>query len=213
MSEDTPPLSQRILDGALDLAERCDWEAVRLHTVARQMGISLDDVRRCYREKEELVDAWFDRADSAMLRAADAEGFAALDSGARIHGLLMAWLESLAPHRRVTRQMILGKLEPGHLHYQLGGLLRISRTVQWLREAGGRTATLPWRALEETSLSALYLAAFLRWLYDDSPGSRATSRFLESSLALWGKCEKVGKGRVPRTTQAATGEATAGLAD
>ena len=40
----------------------------------------------------------------------------------------------------ITRGMLAYKLEPGHLHLQLPGLVRVSRTVQWFREAAGEEA-------------------------------------------------------------------------
>ena len=59
-------LPARILDTALKLAEQQSWETVRLHDVARELGIGLDDVRAHYAQKEDLIDAWFDRADQSM---------------------------------------------------------------------------------------------------------------------------------------------------
>lgn len=175
---------ERIVDAALALAEQRSWEAVRLHDVAAKLGVPLDAIRRHFRDKEALVDAWFDRADAAMLRAADAEGFQALPGRERVHRLIMAWLDALSSHRRVTRQMICAKLEPGHLHIQIPALMRVSRTVQWLREAAHRDATLPRRAFEEAALTTLYLLAFGRWMVDDSPDARDTRRFLERELAV-----------------------------
>src|SRR5437660_1991612 len=153
-----------IVDTALALSERTSWEALRLHDVAGALSIDLNDVRAQFREKEDIVDGWFDRADGAMLAdAVRVDEYRALSARQRIERALMVWLGALAPYRRVTRQMIWHKLEPGHLHYQWGGALRISRTVQWLREAAGRDAALPWRAIEETALTGLYLATFFYW--------------------------------------------------
>jgi hypothetical protein len=78
--------------------------------------------------------------------------------------------------------MIVNKLEPGHVHYQIAGLLRVSRTVQWLREAAQRDAVLPWRAFEETALTAIYLTTFAYWMLDDSPDSARTRTLLERLL-------------------------------
>jgi len=186
-------LDQRIVDTALAIADRRDWDSVRLHAIAAELNISLDDIRRHYREKEDLIDAWFDRADQAMLKVADDEAFQECRSEEKIHTLLMGWLDMLSAHRRVTRQMIFGKLEPGHLHYQIKGLLRVSRTVQWLREAAGRNATLPLRAIEETALTALYLTTFLHWMFDDSDGSQSTSRFLHRRLESAARCNRWSK--------------------
>ncbi len=176
-------LRDRIVYTAIGLAEQRAWEAVRLHDVAAALGISLDEVRLHFREKEDLADAWFDRADGAMLRAAEASEFPALSARERLHRLVMAWLGALAPHRKVTREMIYGKLEPGHLHIQIPGLMRVSRTVQWIREAAHRDATFLRRALEETALTSIYLMTFFYWMRDDTPDSARTSRFLERRLA------------------------------
>ena len=180
---DPGDLRNRIIDTALALAEQRSWEAVRLHDVAATLGISLNDIRRQFREKEDLVDAWFDRADSAMLSAAAAPDFLALTTRQRLHRVIMHWLTALSSHRRVTRQMILGKLEPGHLHIQIPGLLRISRTVQWMREAAQRdTSSMMQRALEETATTTIYLMTFVHWLTDDTPQSTRTAAFLDQRL-------------------------------
>lgn len=177
-------LLDRIVDAAIELGEQKSWEAVHLHDVAATLGIALDDVRRYFREKEEVVDAWFDRADGAMLRQAEAPDFLELTPRQRLQRLIMTWLGTLAPHRKVTRQMIYGKLEPGHIHIQIPGLMRVSRTVQWMREAAHRDATYVRRALEETGLTTIYLMTFFYWMNDDSPGSASTARFLDGWLGL-----------------------------
>lgn len=175
-----PPSKEEIVDAALALAAERGWEAVRLHDVAARLCTDLNAVWAHFREKEEIVDAWFDRADAAMLAAAPEA--AQLPPAKRLETLMMRWLDALHPQRRVTRQMIANKLEPGHVHYQWAGLLRVSRTVQWWREAAGRTATLPWRAVEESVLTAVYLATFARWMGDDSHASADTRRFLHARL-------------------------------
>lgn len=180
----TPPdtAAARILDAALELAERSSWEAVRLHAVADHLGLTLTDIQPHYREKEELVDAWFDRADRAMLHDTAQPEFAALDTRGRLERAILAWLEALHPHRRVTREMIVNKLEPGHLHVQVPALLRISRTVQWMREAAGRESTFLWRALEETATTAIFVATFTGWLLDESPNRERTRAALARRL-------------------------------
>jgi len=167
---------EQVVDAAIALAEASSWEAVRLHDVAARSGLELADVHRHFRDKDEVADAWFDRADAAMLAAAQ-------PAGGELAALMMSWFDALGPHRRVARQILLGKLEPGHLHVQVPALLRVSRTVQWLREAAGRRATGLARALEEAALSAIFLAALVHWLGDETPGCRATRRFIERRVA------------------------------
>lgn len=174
---------EQIVDAALRLAAQHSWESLRLHQLAAELGISLNDIRAHFREKEDIVDAWFDRADRAMLDEGSKPEVVSLDARRRLHRLLMTWLGTLTAHKTVTRQMVANKLEPGHLHYQLGGLLRISRTVQWWREAAGRDASLPRRAFEETILTGAYLATFARWMTDATADDRHASALLERLLA------------------------------
>ncbi|HHQ41047.1 MAG TPA: TetR/AcrR family transcriptional regulator [Chromatiales bacterium] len=177
---------ERIVDAAVALAEEHgSWEAVRLHHVADRLGVGLEEIRACFPEKDALIDAWFDRADRAALAAARAPDFRRRPLRARLVAVMWAWLEALAAHRRVTRQMILAKLEPGHIHIQIPALVRISRTVQWMREAAGIEHAGPRRAIEETALTAVYLAVFARWLADASPGRMETRHLLERLVAAF----------------------------
>ena len=171
-----------IVDTALALAEERSWESVHLHEVAAEAGLTLEDVRLHFRDKDDIADAWFDRADRAMLRAAGAPEAAALPSRVRLHRAVMAWLDALAPHRRVTRQMIRSMLGPGQFHVQLPALLRIGRTVRWAREAAGCDAVLPRRMLEEAATGSVFVSAFVCWLGDGSPASRRTRRLLDTLL-------------------------------
>jgi len=60
--------------------------------------------------------------------------------------------------------------------------------VQWLREAAHRDAVLPWRAFEETGLTAIYLATFFCWMRDESENATRTSAFLDRLL---GRAERL----------------------
>jgi AcrR family transcriptional regulator len=154
----------QILDSALKLADVCGWERLHLFDVAADLGTGLDSIASHYREKDQLVEAWFDRADQAMLARAKAADLLPLTPAKRLEELLLAWLASLATHRAVTGQMLLYKLEPGHIHLQIGGLLRISRTVQWWREAAQRETLHLRRIAEESLLTGVYLRCFIHWL-------------------------------------------------
>jgi len=179
----TRELASRILDAAIALAEQRSWESIRLHEVAAAAGISLDDIRQHFREKDELIDAWFDRADAAMLRLAATEEMAQVSARERLRRLIMGWLDALEPHRRVTRQMVLSKCEPGHIHIQIPAVMRISRTVQWMREGALLQDAYLRRAIGETVTTGIYLATFFCWLNDESTGSQRAARLLDRLLS------------------------------
>lgn len=202
------PDRDQILDAAIALAERDGWESVRLHEVAAACNAGLDDIRRHFREKDEIIDAWFDRADASMLQCHDSGRLAGLSARERIRELILAWLGALAPHRRVTREMVAHKLEFGHIHVQFPAILRISRTVQWIREGALLDAPLPRRALEETAMTALFVKTFLYWLRDESPQFRNTQRWLDRGLdVLETVARLVPGGRFGGEEATATGEA------
>jgi AcrR family transcriptional regulator len=158
------PSAAQILDAALQLADACGWERLHLFDVAAHLNVGLDAIAAHYREKDQLVEAWFDRADRAMLARSSAADLAALEPAKRLEELLVAWLDSLVAHRAVTGQMLLYKLEPAHLHLQVLGLLRISRTVQWWREGARRESRHLQRIAEESLLTGVYLRSFIHWL-------------------------------------------------
>lgn len=180
---DKTDIAQQILDTALALAEARSWEELRLYHIADTLGLGLEEVRRHYPAKEDLMEAWFDRADHAMLEDAARLDFLQLSMRARLHRLIMTWLDALAPHRRVTRQMILGALSPGRLPTQLWNARRVRRTVRWMYEAARLEAGYTLRMVQETALSSLYVATFFYWMTDDSQASANTRRFLDSLLA------------------------------
>jgi AcrR family transcriptional regulator len=173
-----------ILDAALVLAEQRGWDAVHVYDIAQVLGIGLTDIQRHYGDKDEIAEAWFDRADAALLAQPQTPGWNALTHRQRLHRAICAWLDALAPHRRVTAAMLRYKLQPEHVHLQVLGVMRISRTVQWVREVAG-VPSVGWRReTEEAVLTSIYLATFARWLADSSPGAASTRRFLDRWLSL-----------------------------
>jgi ubiquinone biosynthesis protein COQ9 len=174
---------QRILDTALDLGEQRGWDAVHLHEIAQALGIGIADIGRHYEQKDAIAEAWFDRADAALLRAPLVPGWTDLSPRERLQRAIFSWLDALAPHRRLTAEMLRYKFQPEHLHLQALGLMRVSRTVQWIREAA-YLPSLGWRReLEEAALTAMYVSTFACWLNDDSPGAERTRAFLDRLLA------------------------------
>ncbi|MGV6826707.1 MAG: TetR family transcriptional regulator [bacterium] len=174
--------SDAILNKALELAESTSWEKLRLSDIARELDIGLDTIYRCYAQKDDLVEAWYDQADRAMLEYAHQTNLSTMDMPARLEALILSWLNALSPHRQVSGDMLLYKLEPGHLHLQTLGLLRISRTVQWFREAANCSSTHLARIGEEIGLTSLFVTTFGIWLKDASENSQRTREFLRREL-------------------------------
>lgn len=174
-----------IIDAALAIAHRAgSWDAVRLHEVAIAAGLPLAEVLREFPDRDALAEAVFDRADDAMLAAARDPVWADRSACDRLARTIFAWLDALAPDRPIVRGMLAYKFQPEHLHLQARGAMRISRTVQAMREVAQLQATGLRREAEETALTSIYLATVFSWLVDGSPGSQRTRDRLARLLAL-----------------------------
>ena len=166
---------------ALEQADRVGWERLRLFDVAAALDLSLADLYRYYRDADAIAEAWLAKADRAMLAPQEA-GFETLPPAQRLERVILCWLDTLAPHRVVTRQILIGKLYPGHPHFVAALLVRLSRTVQWVREAALLRSGPPLRQLEEIALTWLFVATVALWAFDASDGQQATRRFLAGRL-------------------------------
>jgi|GEM_PF-6437970 len=94
-----PQPAERILDVALSPGAASAWEAVHPHAIASEPGMSLNEVRRYFPQKDDLVEAWFDRADRAALALHDGSEFAQLSRRERLLRLIMAWLAPVLGRR------------------------------------------------------------------------------------------------------------------
>ncbi len=181
-NRDNEALADRIVDAALAQAGKIGWERVHLHELARELGVPLAEIRRHYRELDDVANAVLARAEIAMLAIAEEPEHAALPPPDRIYRAIDAWLKALAPHRKAVRAMLLYKLRPPHLHLAADLLIALSQSVQWLREAARLDATGRQKQLEETGLTLLFATTVASWLVDRSPDQRRTRERLRRRL-------------------------------
>lgn len=176
-------LGARILEAALADAEERGWRAVRLVEIADRLDIPSARVLDHYRDKDAIADAWFRRGWDAMLGPMP-EGFERWPPERRIEACLLAWFDALAPHRRVTAEMLRDKLHPSHPHHWVPMIFNLSRTIPWLREAARLPAAYGSRGAqrEEVALTLLLLATLRTWVRDDSPGEQRTRDTLRRRL-------------------------------
>jgi hypothetical protein len=146
-----------------------------------------------------------------MLAMAQSPGWADSSPRQRLRSAIAAWLGALAPHRRLAVPMLRYKFQPEHLHLQVRGIMRISRTVQWLRDVALLPETGWRREVGEAALTSIYLTTFARWLGDSSPESRDALVLLDRLLAVAERAAlRVGPGQNPSdsSAQAATSVTT-----
>ena len=176
-------LAERIVDAALKRADKTGWADVRFHDIAGDLKISLAEVYATYADLDAVGDALLSRADRAMLEASAERGFAQTPARARLSIVITRWLDALAPHRRIVGEMLRYKFQPAHVHLQAALVVRLSRTVQWVREAARLGAAGRRRQIEEMGLTALFIVTVMVWLTDTSEDQQRTRAVLERRLA------------------------------
>ena len=178
------PLPDRIIDAALALAEEDadGWYDLRLHLVARRVGVPLGAVLERFRDADAIADAWFARALRAMVRDEPGRDIDALPPSARVHAALMRWFDAQAARRRAVGTMIGAKLHLSHPHHWAPMAFSLSRLIHWALEAARLDARGLPRQAEEVGLTLVFLGALRVWLGDASPGQERTRAFLRRNL-------------------------------
>lgn len=181
-----PPASEaeRIVDVALILGEERTWNAVHLYDIADHMHIGLEDIERHFRNKDEIAEAWFRRADNALTACGNEPGWLQLDVRERLSRAIRAWLGALDSHKGVTVEMLRYKVQPDHIHLVIKGVLRTSATVQWVREVARVPSVGLRRELEEPALTAIFLSTLALWLTERTPGTPRAFKWLDAQLKL-----------------------------
>lgn len=169
---------ESILDQALLLAQNSSWESFSLSELANKADCSLVDIKCCYRSKDDMVEAFFNRADEAMLSLQADANYQALEGSERLVVCIMTWLEFLEPYRPIVKEMMAYKFEPGHFHLQARGITRVSRTVQWFIDVSGRNYSGLKRVADEVAITSAYLATFAYFLFDLSEDNAKTRAML-----------------------------------
>jgi AcrR family transcriptional regulator len=177
-----PDFEQRVLGAVIELAEKVGWENVRLRIIAERLDVPLAEIASHFRDLDAVADAWFRRARQQMLDPVPPE-FGAPPARQRLETLLLRWFDATSTHRRVSVQMLAGKLWPFHPHHWAPLIFDLSRTILWLRDAAALDAGSPRRELEEVGLTWLFLLTLLVWANDESEGQARTRRFLQRRLA------------------------------
>ena len=168
------------------MASEVGWEQVRLSAVAERTGLGLAEIGRRFRDVDAVANAWFAQARQAMLAVA-AEELSARKADERILVVFGRWLDHLAPHREVARQILRYKLHPPHLHHWVPLVFDLSRLVHDILDVARIEGAGRLRQAQEVGLTAIVLLTLPDWLRDDSPGQERSRRRLAQRLARAGR--------------------------
>jgi ubiquinone biosynthesis protein COQ9 len=157
------------------------WSLGALRAAARSAGVEEAEARALFpRGGADMVACFSEWADRRMLEAVAALPLGSMKVRDRIAAVVMARLDSLAPHREAARAAasVLALPQNGAL-----GLRLLYRTVDAAWYAAGDTST-DWNFYTKRGLlAAVYAATQLYWLEDRSAGAEDTRGFLERRLS------------------------------
>jgi ubiquinone biosynthesis protein COQ9 len=170
----------RILEAFPAHAARLGWTDAALKAACEDVQLSEGEAAlACPNGAEDLMDAFADRADQAMLEALDGLDLQAMRYSQRVKACVQVRLEAQAPYKEAARAMTRALSRPDR-----GPL---AARLVW------RTADRIWRALGDTStdgnyyskraiLSGVIASTYARWFADDSADHEATWAFLDARI-------------------------------
>lgn len=179
----TKVTAQKILNTAIELAEKKSWAAVTLQNIAEKLEVQLSEIYKHYSQKHDIVIAWMKSADQAMLKSASNADVIKQKPNQKIKTLIMARLNHLDKHKKVSQEMVKSELCPGHIDRQIHALFRVKRTVECLYEATNPDKiAASQQLLDKAGLTTVYFTTVCYWLFDHSKHSLQTQHLLTSLM-------------------------------
>jgi AcrR family transcriptional regulator len=199
-ASDERDIEKDIIDAALALAAERSWSRLALADIAAAANLGLIDLYRRFSSKSAILRAFSRRIDAATIAVpTEAEGI----PRDRLFEVLMRRLDLLTPYkpglRRIAHEACRGRIDA------LALACHLPRTLAWMLEAAGVSASGIKGAVRIRLLGLAYLATMRVWLEDDTPDLARTMAALDRALRRSEPFMAMGS----RPTAAAAGEAAA----
>jgi ubiquinone biosynthesis protein COQ9 len=165
----------RIISAALRLAGERAWRDVTVADIATAADVNLNEERREFNSKAEIVAAFVRAVDDEVLAKAPkrAPGQSPRDA---IFEVVMSRFDVMAPYKKALESIAaVWTFDPA--------LMRaLSQSQAWMLRAAGIGAEGLEGQLRATGLGAVYGSVFRTWLKDDDPGLARTMAALDRRL-------------------------------
>jgi ubiquinone biosynthesis protein COQ9 len=156
------------------------WTERAIAMAAAELGVPADRARIAFPGgATEMIDAWFDALDKAMLAAFPPERIAELKIRERIRELILFRLEALVPQREALRRALSILAMP---HNALAGARLAWRSADRIWRVAGDTATDFNHYSKRALLIGVYGSSTLVLLDDQSEGLAETRAFLDRRI-------------------------------
>lgn len=156
------------------------WSNAALAMTAAELGVPAERARLAFPGGQaQMIDAWFDAIDKAMLLAFPPERIAAMKIRARIQELVLFRLEAMRPHREALRRALAILAMPRNLP---DGARLAWRSADRIWRVAGDTATDLNHYSKRAILVGVYGSTSLVFLDDESADLADTRAFLDRRI-------------------------------
>jgi len=153
------------------------WSDAAMAMAAEELGVPPARARLAFPGGQaQMIDAWFDGIDKAMLDAFPAERIAAMKIRDRIRELVLFRFEAMRPHREALRRALAILAMP---HNALEAARLAWRAADRIWRTAGDTATDFNHYSKRAILIGVYGSTTLVFLDDESDDLAATRAFLD----------------------------------
>jgi AcrR family transcriptional regulator len=178
-----------ILETALRLFRERGYDRTTMRAIAQEAGVSVGNAYYYFASKEHLVQGFYDRMYDLHREAAVPVLAAEREFGARLRGVLLAWLEVAEPYQQFAAQFFKNAADPASPLSPFSAESRAARdgTVVLYRDVldGSTARPDPELAAQLPELLWLYqMGVVLFWVYDSSPGCARSRMLVERTVPL-----------------------------
>jgi len=171
-------IQDKIIDSSLILAAEKSWHAITLREIADHTGCSLAELRSAFTSKTAILNGFIRRMDLAVLSKLEKdEGESPRD---RLFEVLMHRFDALQDHRLAV--VSIAKDLKKHPACGFLGVISLLKSMSWMLEAAGISASGFMGAVKARGLALLYGEAFQVWLNDESEDMAPTMVRLDRGL-------------------------------
>ncbi|HKT14097.1 MAG TPA: COQ9 family protein [Allosphingosinicella sp.] len=165
------------------------WSDKALSMAAASLGVPPERARLAFPDGPlQMIDAWFEAIDVAMLAAWPPERIEMLKVRERIQDLVLTRIEAIRPHKEALRRAFAILALPSNAI--LGARLAWRAADRMWRVAGDTTTDFNHYS-KRGILAALYTATMLVFLDDESDGFKDTRSFLDRRIDEVMRIEKL----------------------
>ncbi|RJL32264.1 TetR family transcriptional regulator [Bailinhaonella thermotolerans] len=178
-----------IVETALRLFRERGFEATTMRAIAAEAGVSVGNAYYYFASKEQLIQAYYERSQAEHEAACERILAEERDFGARLRGVLRAWVEVSEPYHAFAVKFFKHAAEPDNplSPFSAESSPARDRAIGIYREVveGADIRVDPELRAELPEL--LWLASMgvvLYWVHDSSPGCERTYRLIDLSVPL-----------------------------